>query len=119
MAATKEQFAALLNRPLREKTILVEGLEVKLREMTELENAKYEASRWDENGEFIRTNARRNMIALMAIDDEGKPLVEDAASLKTMPRSIAAVIYSECLKLNEYEPEEQADLVKKSDGADA
>jgi hypothetical protein len=114
----RDEFLSMLAEPLRESTVEAAGRKFRLREMSEEDATKYELSIQSKEGKYDFSKARRSMIALMLIDDEGNRMVDDESQLKVMPRSLAGLLFDECQKLNRYEPGEVKDLVKNSDEAD-
>jgi hypothetical protein len=110
----KDEFFASL-APVKESVVCVDGRNYRLREMTEDAGTQYELMLQDKAGKFDFSRARRAMIALMLVDDDGNRIVDDESQLKTMPRSLAGVLFEECQKLNRYDPGEVKALVKNSD----
>lgn len=111
-------LAALLTAPLREKVVAIGELKFRLREMTEEQATQYELALQDKTGKYNWARARRAMIALMLVDDNGNRVVTDENQLKSLPRSIAGKLFDECQSLNRYEANEVKDLIKNSDEAD-
>jgi hypothetical protein len=114
----RNDFLALLERPLRETVVTIDENQFRLRGMTEEEGTEYELSLQDKQGNIKYENARRALIAIMLIDDDGNRIVTHESELRRLPRSIAGVLYDECQKLNRYKPGEIKDIEKNSDGAD-
>ena len=114
----KDEFFASLASPLKESVVCVDGRNYRLREMTEDAGTQYALMLQDKAGKFDFSRARRAMIALMLVDDDGNRIVDDESQLKAMPRSLAGVLFEECQKLNRYDPGEVKGLVKNSDEVD-
>jgi|688.fasta_scaffold422314_2 hypothetical protein len=114
----RNDFLALLERPLRETVVAIDGSNYRLREMTEEQGTEYELSLQDKKGNVNYATARRALIAMMLIDDDGNRMVTHESELRRLPRSIAGKLFDECQKLNRYETGEVKELVKNSDGAD-
>lgn len=111
----REEFFASLAQPLREKVVCIDGRNYRLREMTEEQGTSYELMLQDKAGKFDFSRARRAMIALMLVDDDGNRIVDDESQLKALPRSIAGVLFDECQQLNRYDAGEVKALVKNFD----
>lgn len=114
---SKEVFANYIKRPLREKTVIVDGLEWRLREMSESQGTEYELSLQDKKGNIDFSKARRMMLSLMLVDENGERLSTNEADFSTLPREVAGTLFEHCQKLNSYETGEISDLVGKSETA--
>lgn len=112
MAINKDAFLALCKRELKTTTVVIDGNEFRLREMSEAEGAEYELSLQDDKGKIDFSGARRKMLSLMLVDDDGNRLVDNADDLKSLSRSIAGQLFDAAQKLNSYQPNEVDSLVK-------
>jgi hypothetical protein len=119
MTVNREQLLALLNQPLREKVVPIDGLEFKLREMNEAQGAEYELCLQTKDGDYDYARSRRELLARMLIDADGNQLVSNADELKPMARHIAGRLYEVASELNRYDSKEIDSLAKKSDAAPA
>lgn len=114
----RDEFFALLEKPLKESRIEIDGKQYRLREMSEDDSANYELALQDKTGKYNFSRARRAMIAQMLLDDDGNRIIENEAELKPFGRSLTGALYDECQKLNSYKDGEVKALVKNSDEAD-
>lgn len=110
-----ESLNEYLKRPLKETVVKIDGIDWRLRQMTEEDATKYELGLQSKKGEVDFTRARRLMISLMLIDEKGNRVVTDESILKQLPRSVAGVLFEKCQELNFYEEGEIESLVKKSE----
>lgn len=114
MSITKEEFFAIIDQPAIEKLVDYEGKTYRIRAMTEADGIEYELM-IQKDGEWDIKKARRAMICVMLLDNDGNRIVDDEARLKGMPRGLAGFLWDECQKLNGYRPGEVDDIVKKSE----
>ena len=113
----REKLLAMMQEPLRQKIVTVNGCDYCIREMTEEQGTEYELELQSKDGKFDFSKSRRLLISKMLVDDSGNLIVESESELKRMPRSVAGALYEECLQLNRYDAKEVKALVKNFEGA--
>ena len=111
----REEFFSWIAQPLREKVVEIEGRSIRLREMTEEQRTEYELMLQDKKGKADLKKARRAMLAMMIVDNDGNRIVDDESQLRNMPGGIAGELFAACLELNRYEKDEIDDLIKNSE----
>ena len=118
MTMNKDEFFSWISGPLREARHTIDGRQIRLREMSEEQRTQYELMLQDKKGKPDIAKARRAMIAMMLIDEEGNRIVDDESQLKAMPGGLAGLIYEKCLELSRYQAGEVEELIKNSETAD-
>lgn len=108
-----------LSKPLREEVFVIDGFEWRLRQMTEEQGTEYELALQNKKGQIDFSKARRLMISLMLIDENGQRVSDKEEDFKKLPRAIAGELFSKCQELNSYDKGEIEDLVKKSEEAES
>ncbi len=117
MSISKEEFFEVIAKPLAEKVVTIGGNDYRLREMSEEAGCDYEIA-LSSGGKWDIKKARRAMIAVMLVDDQGNRIVDDESQLKSMSRALAGELYDACLKLNSYQEGEVEELIKNSEPAE-
>ena len=115
----KQLLSEYLSKPLREEVVEIDGHQWRLRQMTEDQGTTYELALQDKKGKIDFSKARRLMISLMLIDEEGNRVSENEADIKNLSRAVAAELFSRCQDLNAYGKAEIEDIVKKSEEAES
>ena len=121
MTISREEFAEFLTEPLREKTVSVQtakGIkEFRLLEMSEAVGAEYEIA-CQSNGKYDFAKARREMVALMLVDDNGERLVKSGDDIRALGLGRINKLWEACLELNSYSEKDITDITKNSEGAE-
>lgn len=111
----KEQFKALLAKPVSTKAVEYEGATFHIKSMTEKEGVEYELSISNKDGDIDWSKARRAMLATMLVDENGNKLVDDPAELESMELGLAEFLWSECRPFARGKAREVDDMRKKSE----
>lgn len=114
---SKADLMAAFNRPLRRMDVEIEGHVFCLKEMTEDDSAAYEVMLQDKRGKIDVSKARRAMLVMCIVDENGNRVFDDESELRKMPRSMASALYAKCLELNNYNDDEVKALVKNCETA--
>lgn len=117
MSDAKSRFLALAKRPLKQTTVVVEGQEFFVRELSEGDAAQMELKMQDKSGKYDLTRHRRLMVSYCLVDESGNRLIDNPDDLAECPKSIIGRIYEVALELSSYNPGEVESLAKKSDEA--
>ena len=111
----KEQFKALLAKPVPIKSVDYEGTTFHIKSMTEKEGVEYELAISNKDGAIDWSTARRSMLATMLVDEQGNKLVDDPSELGSMDLGLAEFLWSECRPFARGKAKEVDDLRKKSE----
>ncbi len=111
----KEQFKALLAKPVSIKSVEHDGQIFHIKSMTEKEGVEYELSISDKDGNIDWSKARRCMLSVMLVDEQGNKLVDHPDELSSMPLALAEVLWSECRPFARGNNKEVDELRKKSE----
>lgn len=111
----KEQFKALLAKPVSTKQVEYEGQVFHIKSMTEKEGVEYELAISNKDGDIDWSKARRAMLAAMLVDDQGNKLVDSPDELGSMELALAEFLWSECRPFARGKAKEVDDLRKKSE----
>jgi hypothetical protein len=111
----KEQFKALLAKPVSTKQVEFEGVAFHIKSMTEKEGVEYELSITDKDGNVDWSKARRAMLAIMLVDEEGNKIVDDVSEIESMDLAMAEFLWSECRQFARGRTKEVDELRKKSE----
>lgn len=111
----KEQFKALLAKPVSIKQVEYEGQVFHIKSMTEKEGVEYELSISNKDGEIDWSKARRAMLSTMLVDESGNKLVDDPDELGSMELALAEFLWAECRPFARGKAKEVDDLRKKSE----
>lgn len=111
----KEQFKALLAKPVSIKQVEYEGQVFHIKSMTEKEGVEYELSISNKDGEIDWSRARRAMLSTMLVDESGNKLVDDPEELGSMELALAEFLWAECRPFARGKAKEVDDLRKKSE----
>lgn len=118
MSDAKSRFFELAKRPLKQSTVVVEGQEFHVRELSERDAAEMELKMQDKKtGKFDLTRHRRLMVSYCLVDEAGNRFIDDPEELADFPKSIIGKIYEVAQELSSYNPGEVESLIKKSDEA--
>jgi hypothetical protein len=111
----KEQFKALLAKPISVKQVEYEGNVFHIKSMNEKEGVEYELAIADKEGNIDWAKARRAMLATMLVDEAGNKLVDSASEIEVMDLALAEFLWSECRPFARGKAKEVDDLRKKSE----
>lgn len=111
----RDDFKALLSKPLSVKAVEVCGLTFHLKKLTEEEGIKRDLAVQTKEGEFHWDKFRRVTLALMLCDEQGNKLVDDESELKSLELDIADGLWTEAKDMLGIRAKEVSSEAKKSD----
>jgi hypothetical protein len=117
MTMNKDDFKALLSKPLTVKPVEVCGMKFHLKKLTEEQGIKRDLAVQTKEGEFQWEKFRRVTLSLMLCDEHGASLVDDAEELKSLDLELADGLWSAAKELLGIRSKEVSSETKKSDVA--
>lgn len=121
MALTQKDIltAKAFRRVYEEKTYAIgdDTVTIRLRSLNEPERTRYELSLQDKKGKVSIEKARRCLIVLCVVDEEGNQVWNDESELLEMDGGLAGRIYSDVNRLCGFNDKEVEELVKNSEEA--
>lgn len=124
MLSTRTDFLKPATRRYKNVTLPVSGNLCRIRSLMEGEKEAYEAATLSASGGVRKDrleNARRRLIVLCLVDDNGDPLLTagDLDTLKTLDGADMATLQNEIMEHVGFKPGDIEGLVKNSDGGRA